>query len=298
LTAAAAFHDSEDEDDKALESNEAERAAPKPTLRLSSLPSKTSRETVKALVPEGLTVNAIAKETPSAPSATDRISMSFIVTFAKDTPLKELDAAVNALQGQYLGEGFYLTISRHLSSSTLGSATPSTLLSSTSSHPFGAKQISTGVSNALNRAPPPHEARNPRFAPPESYIPEATQRAAGVLSLRVPVAPPLDVRQLKLIHKTVENLLEYGPEFEAVLMSRLEVQHDEKWAWLWDARSIGGIWYRWKLWQAMSGHDLDYDGESQNLDPIELFEQEPKWMAPEHDLQFEFVDCFEDFVED
>ncbi|KAK3066237.1 hypothetical protein LTS18_001882, partial [Coniosporium uncinatum] len=84
----------------------------------------------------------------------------------------------------------------------------------------------------------------------------------------------------------------------AVLMSRLEVQRDERWAWLWDARSVGGIWYRWKLWQAMSGHGIDYDSEGQSLDLVEVFEQEPKWMAPEQDLQFEFVDCFEDFVED
>ena len=43
------------------------------------------------------------------------------------------------------------------------------------------------------------------------------------------------------------------PEFEALLMTRPEVQRDERWAWLWDPRSPGGVWYRWRLWTILTG---------------------------------------------
>jgi U2-associated protein SR140 len=290
VDARAAFQAS-DEDDR--DQSPEERAAPKPTLQLSSLPPGTSVPVIKALLPTNLSVDSV-RLMPHKPASasTDRKSLSAIVTLAKDTPASDIDTAVNSLQNQYLGLGFNLSISRHLSSALLGSTGASTLpsLVSSSLHPFGAKPIFSGSVHPLNRAPPPRGG----FAPPPSYAGQGQAqfgRGSGSnVPLQVPVKPPADIRELKLIHKTVEAVLTHGPEFEALLMSRPRVQRDEKWAWLWDARSVGGVWYRWRLWELLSGQ------EKVSGRPETVFDGAAQWRAPERNLRFEFSTQFEDFV--
>jgi U2-associated protein SR140 len=299
--ARAAFQASDDEDDANDQSPE-ERAAPKPTLHLSSLPPGTSVPVIKALIPAGLTVDAVKLVSQQRGGngrdngmTTERKSLAAIVTLAKDTPGSEIDAAVSVLQNRYLGVGYNLSISRHLSSALIGSAGASALtsLSSSESHPFGAQPIFSGLAQPLNRAPPPRGG----FAPPQSYGGQPqSQYGRGSTSnapLQVPVKPPSDIKQLKLIHKTVEAVLTHGPEFEALLMSRPNVQRDEKWAWLWDARSTAGVWYRWRLWEILSGGQDRTSGRPQTV-----FEGAPQWRAPERKLKFEFTTQFEDFVAD
>jgi U2-associated protein SR140 len=286
--AKAAFQESDDENDG---QSAEDRAAPKPTLQLSSLPPGTSLLVIKALLPYNLSVDSV-RIVPQKhdSSATAKRSLTAIVTLAKETPSSEIDVAVNALQNRYLGLGFRLYISRHLSSSLLSTGV-ATLSSSTSeTNPFGAKPIFTGSAHPLNRAPPP----NTGFAPPTQFggISQPQYgRNNGTAPLQVPVVPPSDMKQVKLIHKTLEAILTHGPEFEALLMSRSSVQKDERWAWLWDARSIGGIWYRWKLWKTLSG---ELDGISGR--PQTVFDGEVQWRAPENGLKFEFTTDFEHFV--
>jgi len=287
-----AFDISDDETESATGRDLAEeKAIAKPTLRLASLPPGTSLAFIKALLPGDLEVENV-KILPPASSAgtTERRSVAAIVTVSKETPALDLDAAVSALQNRYLGYGFYLTIHRHLSSAVSTTAAASNLASSsTSLHPFGAKPVpQIGDKNARTF---PYGGRR-GYAPPTSYGP------GGPVSrtiLHVPVQAPQNVKQVALIHKVVESVLEHGPEFEALLMSRPEVQKGEQWAWIWDARSEGGVWYRWRLWEIVTGL---YSRKTTPSSFVPIFEDSHAWKIPEKPLAYEYTTLIEEFVSD
>lgn len=74
-------------------------------------------------------------------------------------------------------------------------------------------------------------------------------------------------------------------------MTRPSVQREEKWAWLWDPRSPGGVWYRWRLWSILTS-------SSQKGKYLPLFENSHAWKAPEQDLPWEYITKLSDFIED
>ena len=279
-----------DDEDTGSRTRAQERVIPKPTIRLSSLPPGTSPAAIKAILPSNLTVDGVRILPPSGPEATERKSSSAVVTLAKDTPALDVDTAVSALQNRYMGRGFYLSLSRHLSSASVGIDAPSLgLSSSTSSLPFGARPVPPV---SLGRQPP--GGHRGGFAPPSSY--NSTQYGRGAPQVQVNVNPPGDLKQLKLIHRTLEALLTHGPEFEALLMSRKDVQLDEKWAWLWDPRSTGGVYYRWKLWDILTGASRR---KGRNFSsPQQIFEGGAAWATPERGLPFEYTTRLEEFVSD
>jgi U2-associated protein SR140 len=297
VDAKVAFQADEDDEDKGGIAHAHERAAPKPTLRLSFLPPGTSPAVIKALLPPTLTVDAVRILPTIGTSTTERRSYSAIVTLAKDTPAVDIDTAVNALQNRYLGRGFYLTLSRYLSSAV---DLPPIGQSPNSSLPFGARPIPTGPGAGFGRGRPGGSHRG-GFAPPQSYAPSGpAQSGRGAPATQVVVTPPSDLNQLKLIHKTLEALLTHGPEFEALLMSRKDIQSEEKWAWLWDSRSQGGVYYRWRLWDILSGGQRKNSGGRGGSGPTSqiIFEGGPVFVAPEKDLRFEFITRLEEFVSD
>ncbi|PQE11287.1 coatamer subunit protein [Rutstroemia sp. NJR-2017a BVV2] len=281
-----ALKTSDDEDEKTSSRREEERAVAKPTLRLASLPPGTSPAVIKALLPNNLTVDAIRIIPPSGPTSNmERKSMSAIVTLAKDTPANDIDTTVNTLQNKYLGFGYYLNLHRHLSSAAISSTTQVSSLGGTAtSQPFGAKPVNPPAGRG--HAPPPHRGG---FAPPSSY---SSTPQLSRSTLFVPVQPPQDIKELKLIHKTIESLLTHGPEFEALLMSRPSVQREEKWAWLWDSRSTGGVWYRWRLWEVLTGSQ-SRRGQGKYLP---LFEGSSAWKQPDQPLAYEYTTRLEEFV--
>ncbi|KAE8146549.1 hypothetical protein BDV25DRAFT_162281 [Aspergillus avenaceus] len=290
----AAFRTSDDEEDRAVDAKEAERAAAKPTLYLASLPPGTSPSVLKSLIPSVLSVDNVKLLRPSA-QPSDRKSISAIITLANESAASDIDSTVSALQNKYLGWGYYLTISRHLSSAAISSTMPVTIgLSSTSSLPFGAKTAAPEVGGRLNRAPPPGSHRG-GFAPPASYGPSYGR--SGPLT-QVEVKAPSDLKQLRLIHKTLESLLNYGPEFEALLMSRPEVQREEKWAWIWDARSAGGVYYRWKLWEVLTNSHVKGNRRGNPRNSLFVFEGGASWVPPESNIKFEYTTQMEEFVSD
>ena len=284
---------SDDEADRKADAKEAERAAAKPTLYLASLPPGTSPSLLKSLIPSYLTVDHVNILRPQSQSPTEKRSSAAILTLASDSAASDIDTAVSSLQNKYLGRGYYLTLSRHLSSAAISSNLPTTVgMSSVNSMPFGAKTIQPKFAGSLNRAPPPGPHRG-GFAPPNSYGPNFGR---GGPSAQVEVKAPSDIKQLRLIHKTLENLLNHGPEFEALLMSRAEVQKEEKWAWIWDARSPGGVYYRWKLWEIVT--NTGGKRRSKHQPSSSIFEGGANWMPPESDIKFEYTTRLDEFVSD
>lgn len=299
---ATAFRTSDDELETPINEDPMRRAVPKPTIQLSSLPPGSSPAVIKELLPASLRVSGVRIVTPQEPAGVQssaRRSMSAIVTLAQDTPGSDIDAAVNGLQNKYLGWGYYLSLSRHLSSATLSNIVSSN--TSVNILPFGAKVPPKAAPNTMSRPTPSRAHRG--FAPPQSYTIVDSDAARGVRRAHVPVQLPSDIKQIKLIHKTVENLVTHGPEFEALLMTRPEVQRDEKWAWIWDSRSVGGVWYRWRLWEILTGDGAKPKtsqtyAQNSESSKCNIFRGEPEWVIPETGLPFEFATELDEFVDD
>lgn len=286
------YRDTSAAHDDGIGAEEDEKAA-RPTLHLSALPPSTSPAVINALFSTSpLTIEGV-RILPG--STSDRKALSAIVTLAAETSSTDIDTVVSHLQNKYLGYGFNLSISRHLSSAALvgtgGLTAPTTNLTSL---PFGAQQVHQ--ESSLSRAPPPGRGRG--YAPPSSYT-SSTPYSARPQS-QVVVKPPSDLKQLKMIHKTLESLLTYGPEFEALLMARPQVQREERWAWLWNPRSQGGIYYRWRLWQVLTDSQTRHQLRSYGARPPGdvLFEGQSLWLPPEAQLDFEYTTALHEFVSD
>ncbi|KAF2499963.1 hypothetical protein BU16DRAFT_522828 [Lophium mytilinum] len=120
--------------------------------------------------------------------------------------------------------------------------------------------------------------------------------------VEVKVTPPTDLQQIRLIHETVENVLTHGVEFEALLMSHSDVQKQEKWAWIWDARSVGGVWYRYRLWELHARLRRPSDPylrrRSVESSIQAIYNDGPSWVAPKDVLKFEFVTDISEFKHD
>lgn len=285
LPVSKVFNDSDNEEDATVNGRAEEKAISKPTLRLSNLPPSTSPAVIKALIPPNLTVENVKIVPPSGPQGTERKSIAAIVTLSKETPATDIDAAVSALQNRYLGYGYFLNLHRHLSSAAIASGLTAVQTSATVSHPFGAKRVEEKSSSH-------HGGYGRNYAPPSHYGPPGASISRSGL-LHVPVKPPRDIRTLRMIHKVVESVLEHGPEFEALLMSRPDVQREERWAWIWDARSEGGIWYRWRLWEIVTGSQAKR-GKSKY---VPLFEGSHAWKAPEP-LAYEYTTSVDEIISD
>ncbi|KAG5983555.1 hypothetical protein E4U55_007890 [Claviceps digitariae] len=290
---AQAFNASDDEDAGEARDRAEEKATSKPTLRLTNMPPGTSPAVIKSLVPEHLNVENVKILPPAGPGGSERKCTVAIVTLSQDTPANDMDTAVTTLQNRYLGYGYYLSLHRHLSSAVAASAAlPSVASSSTAGvHPFAAKPVErpTGRDKHSHRQHGFHRG----FAPPSSYGAAGAGVSRSSL-LHVPVRPPQDVRTIQLINKAIEGVLEHGPEFEALLMSRPEVQREERWAWIWDARSQGGIWYRWRLWQVVTGSELN----QRKGKYVPLFDGSHAWKSPDKGLVFEYTTSLDEFVSD
>ncbi|KAK6082875.1 coatamer subunit protein [Seiridium cupressi] len=285
-----AFSTSDDEADGRSSERAEERAVAKPTLRLANLPPGTSPAVIKALIPSNLAVENVKILPPAVQVSNERKSMTAIVILSPDTPATDIDTAVSSLQNRYLGFGFHLSLHRHLSSAVASTTATSSLASTASSHPFGAKP----VAQPNDQNPYQQTQFHRGFAPPTSYgLPGGPVSRAGLF--HVPIQAPRDIKQLQLIHKVIESVLEHGPEFEALLMSRPDVQREERWSWLWDARSEGGVWYRWRLWEVITGV-RGQGGKPGKYMP--LFEGSHAWKTPEKPLSYEYATNIDEFVSD
>lgn len=285
-----------------------EPAVRRPTMLLSCLPKVTTESVVQSWMPSAMKVEQVTFQ--RSPTSALQRSLSAIVTLSPDTPKSEVDSAVGALSNRYLGFGLYLKISRHVSTSGGPAASLQNINNLNDQQPFGAKSLPRAQpsSHSMRNAPPPDSFNQPSYTQPGFG-----QYNQGPAPLFVAVSPPSDLKLLRIIHKTVERLVEYGPHFEAVLMSRPEVQHDENFGWLFDNTSQGGVYYRWLVWEYFSSKTAQKDSiaDQTSITPwtaeddfaqsrglFRMYDNGPLWQLPVERPKYEHVVDFEDLVED
>ncbi|KXT09764.1 hypothetical protein AC579_9317 [Pseudocercospora musae] len=240
-----------------------EGAAPRPTIQLSGLPLSTTEHHVRTIVGQHLYVHSVLIQPQSTVT---RYSVTAIATLSPETASTQIDAAVSALRDKYLGCGYRLSCSRHLSSTALHpGAVP---MPTTGPEPFGAHKVNPAQPRggfSMRNAPPPSH-----FAPPDSY--EARPRShnqAPQAAANIAVQPPPSISTIRAVHTIADRLLlEPDPrraiQLEAGLMAMPDVQNDERFAFLFDSQSPAGLYYRYLLWN-----------DDENLDVL----QEQKRMA-------------------
>ncbi|KAI5805483.1 hypothetical protein DFH27DRAFT_512430 [Peziza echinospora] len=332
------------EDEEEDSDSREEKEQPKPTVQLTNIPPTFTKDDIRGLFRDtnpNMVLDSIRliPAVPYGPSSSSSISgannapvrkaSSAIVTLSTETPSSEIDALTSTLQNRYLGYGFWLSISRQLASAALAINQPfpaSRGGGTNTSNPFGAKSLAPklgagGPGGHHSRAPPPtyqHQHSRGGFAPPSSYSsssggrPSSTANAAASSSnssaLQVHVHPPTHLRTLKLIHKTVENVFTHGPEFEALLMSNAAVRKDERWSFLFDTRCEAHAYYRWRLWEVLSGAVAESGSSSFSSSSssalhskgVEMFEgpNMPLWVPPRKGLRYEWAGGLDEIVDD
>lgn len=221
--------------------------ATRSTVQLSSLPPSTTEEDVKRLLRGHLEVHSVHLQPPTGPGSGGRKSLAAIVLLSSDTSTPQIDAAVSALKDKYMGRGYSLSISRHLSSTSLQPNMPVTV-STLSAEPFGGQRINKDQLGgySMRNAPPPQT-----FAPPGSY--QGLVQPLSPANAFVAVQPPLGMETIRAVHTLIGRLVsESDPdralELEAMLMALPEIQNDERFSFLYDSRSPAGVYYRFLLW--------------------------------------------------
>ena len=264
--------------------SDANQKTVKPAFHITPLPLGTSSETVKDLIPASLKVDNIKfrdHSIPSGPATSRQCQLSAVVVLAEDTKPDQLSAAEASLQNRYVGKGCFLSVTKTEVITSPADCTDSAFLPVPRTEPFGAQIIPpTFPATSYSHAPPPPSYGSTASPTgPYGYGPAA--QGAG-LPVQVVVEPPNNLSELRLIHRTIQNVLTHGMEFESLLMDNPEVQQDEQWAFLWNPRSVGGRWYRWRLFELNNR-------KAGMPPPHKMFDNAAIWRRPVRKLRFE--DC-------
>lgn len=205
-------------------------------------------------------VEKIPPSRPVSPSQRTRPSASMKVIFDKAASARDLDDAMNKMNDKkYLGKGYYLHLDRYLGGKSMSTKQQE--------EPFGAAWHDVEIAKGF--APPPDLGGNARD--------RAREDMANKQMLVTANAPP-DLPTLRLIHQTIEGVLEGGPEFEAALMQDDHVQSSERFAWLFDQKHPLNRYYRWRLHEILTSTTRP-----------DVFQWNPGWRGPKETLHDEFA---------
>jgi len=268
----------------------------RPTMLLQNLPPIMTEIAIRRVMPSSLIIEDVQFLPMPRHRQTENRSRSALVVTAANTPASEVDKAVGQLHERYLGFGHYLKISRHVSSTGSLANIDLGVLNSVNRNPFGASIQSSNDERSGDRDDVLPSSFN-RMAPPTSFAPIGpgqTRRVAAVPEVTVTI--PTNIKLLRLIHETAESVIDYGVEFEALLMDNRDVQYDEKWAWLFDSSTPAGVYYRWLLWKCLS--DEEDDSNLAFIRSLQLFDGGPTWNAPSDRLKYSNVTRLEDICDD
>ena len=229
---------------------------------------------------------------PPNPNDVFHFYMSALVVVAEGTSLGQLTAAEQALNGKYFGKGYFVEASRTNEGTSMRHGSTSAN-NKEQMPPFGAQRVQQAL-HVSARPPPPMLRGNggpqsySHVPPPASF---GRQSFNGLEEWEVCPEVPADLDQIRLIHAVVEQVLEGGPEIEALLMNQDRVQKDPQFAWIWDETSAGGRYYRWRLWQEGGL------GERKRIfDKNTIFDGEAGWKKPKEAPPFEFCTSIEDLA--
>ncbi|PVI06092.1 hypothetical protein DM02DRAFT_610056 [Periconia macrospinosa] len=195
---------------------------------------------------------------PNSPAHSSRPSATLKITFDKHADSQDLNIAIGNLHGKkYLGRGYYLHLDRYR---------PSNIMSTKKQEePFAATLREVGIAYP--------EGRSRGHGMGHKHGPNMNKQ------LVVTVHAPPDAAMLRLIHQTVEGVVQGGLEFEAALMQVPQVQEEERFAWLFDQRHPLNRFYRWRLFQIVNG----------SLDEQVVFDQQPPWHTPDDGFVDEYA---------
>jgi U2-associated protein SR140 len=205
--------------------------------KASNLPPTIDPLQVAALFAEfpALKVTKVEKVPPQGPTGLMRPSATMKVVFDKDASARDLDEAMLKLNDKkYLGRGYYLHLDRYLG----GKVAETTQVPL----PFGARWEVPEAPKGY--APPPDLGGGSKDGPRDDRR-----------QLVVNVELPPDIATIRLIHQTIEQVIEGGIEFEAALMDIPRIQEEERFAWLYDQKHPLNRYYRWKMHQLVTGGD-------------------------------------------
>jgi len=117
--------------------------------------------------------------------------------------------------------------------------------------PFNAHVISAPIANLTNSSPSQSKGK-----------------------LEINVIQPEDKELLMLIHRMIERVIKYGPDFEALIMDR--EWNNPKFSFLFQNNSPEHVYYRWKLFSILQG-DSKYDWRTESFC---MFDEGPIWCPP------------------
>lgn len=230
--------------------------------KASNLPPTMDSKRVEELFADfpSLKVTKVEKIAPQGPATKGRPTLTMKVTFDKEANARDLDDAMNRLNDKkYLGKGYYLHLDRYLGGRVVGTEQRI--------EPFGARWQAPEV--AKGYAPPPDLGGGARD---RDRPREDTER------LVITANQPPDIATLRLVHMTIEGVINGGMEFEAALMNDPQVQEEERFAWLFDQKHPVNRYYRWRM------HQIVCDTPNS-----EIFAQHGMWQGPTDPLADEFV---------
>jgi U2-associated protein SR140 len=228
--------------------------------KASNLPPTIDPQRIEELFADfpSLKVTKVEKIPPQGPTNKARPSATMKVVFDKDAVARDLDDAMMKLNDKkYLGRGYYLHLDRYLGGKAADTAQ--------AKEPFGARWQAPEVPKGY--APPPDLGGGNRDG-------QRQDRDQLIVTANLPP----DMAMLRLIHQTIEGVIQGGVEFEAALMNDPQVQDEERFAWLYDQKHPLNRYYRWRLHQVVC-----------DTSNSEIFERYGLWNGPTEPLADEFA---------
>lgn len=229
--------------------------------KASNLPPNIDPQHIEELFADfpSLKVTKVEKIPPGGPAPKSRPSATMKVVFDKDAVARDLDDVMMKLNDKkYLGRGYYLHLDRYLGGKAADTAQVK--------EAFGARWQAPEATKGY--APPPDLGGGSRDGPREDRD-----------QLIVTANLPPDMAMLRLVHQTIEGVIQGGIEFEAALMNDPQVQDEERFAWLYDQKHPLNRYYRWRLHQVVC-----------DTSNPEIFHNYGLWNGPTEPLSDEFAD--------
>lgn len=141
--------------------------------------------------------------------------------------------------------------------------------------PFNAQPQNKTGGGIYGSVPPTNSSTTQVESDEESHLSDAERQ---VLNSEVRVILPGDKTIVRLIHRFIEFVINYGPEFEAQLTLReMNGPNSDKFKFLWDSTSVEHIYYRWKLYSILHG---EHRKTGWQREPFRMFSTGPWWVPP------------------